>query len=129
MCILGYSGKVTKNTLLSTIKNFGPEYKVVADIIVHSAGRGWQNIIHFTSSRNDFVIDCCNIEDRAPAIFYHSSGILRLAGAVGSRTYYFDYNIILEKWYNIKIVQEQKNKRVSELLNTLYITLFYMGQR
>ena len=96
---------------------------MVIDIIVHSASTRWSNIIHFTSSG----ADCCNIEDRAPAIFYNSNGILRIASAVGSGTYYKDINIDLEKWYQIEIVQTKKNGKVSEyiiiitklLLNTL----------
>ena len=110
MFCAGYSGKVTKNNYISTIGSFGPEYRVVVDIIVHSVGSGWQNIIHFTSSE----VDCCSIGDRNPAIFYHSSGKLRIAGAVGSKTYYFDLMIDLQKWYHIEIVQQKKNEKVRE---------------
>ena len=38
---LGYSGIVTKNNQISTIDNWGPEYTVAVDIIVHSAVTGF----------------------------------------------------------------------------------------
>ena len=38
---LGYSGIVTKNNQISTIDNWGPEYTVAVDIIVHSAVKGF----------------------------------------------------------------------------------------
>ena len=98
---------VTKNNQIATIYTIGPEYSVVIDIIVHSAYTRWSNIIHFTSSG----ADCCDIGDRAPAIFYqpltNSNGILRIGSAVGFRTHYVDYNIDLEKWYHIEIIQIQ----------------------
>jgi len=104
----GFSGTVTRNNQISTIDIFGPEYRVVIDINVRSACTRWSNIIHFTSSG----ADCCDIGDRVLAIFYQpltkSNGILRIGSAVGFRTHYVDYNIDLEKWYHIEIIQIQK---------------------
>ena len=43
MFILGYSGTVTIKTEIATIANWGPEYRVAVDIMVHSAGSDWSN--------------------------------------------------------------------------------------
>ena len=109
---LGYSGTVTRNTLIATIANWGPEYRVEVDIMVHSAGLGYSSILHFTSTGSD----CCNVENRVPAIYYHSDGRLLIASAVnetGNQHIWFK-NIDLEKWYHIKIVQAIENGKVRE---------------
>ena len=115
MFILGYSGNVTKNTLIGTFANWGPEYRVAVDIMVHSAGTvneyGYSNILHFTSSGSD----CCNIGDRVPIIFYQKSGLFVIASGVNENgNYQVNYNMNLNKWYHIEIVQAKKNGKVRE---------------
>ena len=112
MCITGYSGNVIRNNLLSTIDTFGPEYRVAVDIKVHSgvgAVSGWSHIIRFTSTSSN----CCNVGDRVPGIFYHSSGKLQVDNAVNGNGHYFiEYDIDLEKWYHVEIVQAQRDGKV-----------------
>ena len=99
------------------------------DIIVHSdetgsaGGSGWSNIICFTSTG-----DRCNFIERAPAIWYHSAGKLRICSALPEITgnnlweglniyealYYKDHSIDLNKWYHIEITQEKKYEKVRE---------------
>ena len=106
---LGYSGNVTKNNLIATISNFGHEYTVMFDIIVHSAGINWINILRFTSTDNN----CCNIGDRIPAIFYNNDGYLLIDSAVNEKgNHGVTYDIDLEKWYHIEIVQKTENGQV-----------------
>ena len=107
---LGYSGSVTTNNQIATIANFGPEYKVVLDIMVHSnASSVWSSILRFTSTDSD----CCNIGDRIPAIFYNSDGYLLIDSAVNEKgNKGVTYDIDLEKWYHIEIVQETENGQV-----------------
>ena len=114
MFILGYSGNVTRNTTIGTLANWGPEYRVKVEVIVHSAHSGWSNILHFTSTGSN----CCNIGDRVPAIFYHSEGILSISSAVNEDgDYGLRTNIDLKKWYHIEIVQKTENGKVREYHN------------
>ena len=54
--------------------------------------------------------------DRAPAIFYNKAGYLHFTNAVnGNRNYAFNYDIELNKLYQIEIVQEEKNGKVGKL--------------
>ena len=106
--ILGYSGTVTRNKKIATIPNFGPEYRVVISVTVHSAGSGWSNILHFTTGGN-----CCNLGDRIPAIFHHSNGFFQITSAVGAKgNDRFNYNIELNKEYYIEITQITINGKV-----------------
>merc|ERR1712141_950623 len=77
----------------------------------------WSNIIHFTSSG----ADCCDIGDRVLAIFYqpltNSNGILRIGSAVGFGTHYVDYNIYLERWYHIEIIQTKSGGKFYYTVN------------
>ena len=111
---LGYSGTVRKNDQIATIANWGPEYRVKVEVIVHSAHSGWSNILHFTSTGSN----CCNIGDRVPAIFLRpGGGSLHITNAVGDNgNYWFDHNIEMGKSYEIEIVQEKTNGKVRECL-------------
>ena len=87
-------------------------------VIVHSAGSGWSSILHFTSTGSD----CCNIGDRVPAIFYNSDGRLLIESAVDEKgNKRAAYDIDLEKWYHIEIVQAVENGKVRENIFTLII--------
>ena len=112
MFFLGYSGTVRKNDQIATIANWGPEYRVKVEVIVHSAHSGWSNILHFTSTGSN----CCNIGDRVPAIFLRpGGGALTITNAVGANgNYHFDYNIEIGKSYYIEMVQENTNGKVGE---------------
>ena len=113
---LGYSGTVTRNKLISTINKFGPQYSVVFDVIVNSAGKGWSSIIRFTSTDNN----CCNHGDRVPAVFYNSDGFLYITSSVNDiGNYGFNYDIDLKKWYHIEIVQANKNGKVKNIIITI----------
>ena len=46
--------------------------------------------------------------------------MLRIASAIGSGTNYKDYEIDLEKWYQIGIVQKKINGKVSEYNQILF---------
>ena len=82
--------------------------------MVNSAGSGWSSILRFTSTNNN----CCNIGDRIPAIFYNSEGFLSISSAVNEDgDYYLRYDIDLEKWYHIEIVQKTENGKVREYHN------------
>ena len=112
MTILGYSETVRKNNQIATIANWGPEYRVKVEVIVHSAHSEYSNILHFTSTGSD----CCNIGDRVPAIFlYPGRGRLHITNSVGANgNSYVDYNIQMGKSYDIEIVQENTNGKVRE---------------
>ena len=56
--------------------------------------------------------------DRIPAIFYNSTGYLRIVNAVDKNAdYYVNFNIDFEKWYHIEIAQTKMNGKVSEIYN------------
>ena len=80
------------------------------DIIVHSAGSGWQSILRFTSTDGN----CCNIGDRVHAIFYKSDGFISIISSVsGDGNYNVRHNVDLNKWYRIEITQKvKKNGKV-----------------
>jgi len=110
----GYSGTVTKNNQIATIANFGPEYRVAVDIMVHSASSVWNSILRFTSTGGD----CCNVGDRIPAIFYNSGGHLLIESAVNERGNYGPtYGIDLEEWYHIEIFQTILNGKFYYIVN------------
>ena len=123
MFILGYSGNVTRNTLIGTLANWGPEYRVAVDIMVHSAGStgvyGYSNILHFTAGADD-KRRRPKIGERVPAIFYHRKPETRLiffhictsVGTNGNSC--FNYDIEFNKEYHIDIVQAKKNGKVRE---------------
>jgi len=118
VCKKGYSGTVIRNTLIATIDNWGPEYRVAVDIMVHSAGTvndyGYSSILHCTSSGSD----CCNIGARIPAIFYHRSGYFHITSGVNENgNYQVNYNMNLNKWYHIEIVQANKNGKFYYTVN------------
>ena len=97
---------------------------MVLDIIVHSFGSGWSNILRFTSTD----VDCCNIGHRVPAIFYNSDGYLHITNAIhqnGNKA--IDYDIDLEKWYRIVLAQwkDYNDGRVREYF--LIISISYYG--
>ena len=121
MFFIGYSGTVTRDTLIATIANWGPEYRVAVDIMVHSAGstdiHGYSNILHFTAGANDWG---SKLGERVPAIFYHRKPETRLiffhicttVGTNGNSC--FNYDIEFNKEYHIEIVQANKNGKVRE---------------
>ena len=84
----------------------------MVDLIVHSNHENtWSNILRFTASD----VDCCNIGDRIPAIFYNSKeGYLLIDSAVGDKgNRGLQYNIDLEQWYHIVIEQIENNREVN----------------
>ena len=77
--------------------------------MVHSAGSGVSSILRFTSTDSN----CCNVGDRVPAIFYKSDGQLLIYSAVDEKgNKRASYDIDLEKWYHIEIVQAIENGKV-----------------
>lgn len=136
-----YSGIVRRNNQISTIDTWGTEYTVTVDIIVHSvetesAVTGWSNILCFTSTDGDR----CNFGDRAPAIWYHSAGFLRIRSArpkitdvepddvrwyYTQKMLYEDHSIDLNKWYTIEIIQEKKNGKFYYSINLNGEEIFY----
>ena len=85
--------------------------------MVHSAVHGYSSILHFTSTGSD----CCNVENRVPAVYYHSDGRLLIASAVNEKgnQHISFHNINLEKWYHIEIVQAIENGKVREYTGCL----------
>ena len=54
--------------------------------------------------------------DRAPAIFYNKAGFLHFTNACnGDKNYAFNYDIELNRLYQIEIAQEEKNGKVGKL--------------
>ena len=109
----GYSGTVKPNNLLSTLETWGPEYTVVVDIIVHSAGTEpnseWLSILRFANGHGD--ID--DSGQRVPAILYNINGFLQISNG----DYYVTPTIDLNKCYHIEIKMERSiysNWKVSE---------------
>ena len=118
MFILGYSGNVTRNTLIGTLANWGPEYRVAVDIMVHSAGStgvyGYSNILHFTAGADDWS---SKLGERVPLIHYHRKpeSIFHICSTVGTNgNSCFNYDIEFNKEYHIEIVQANKNGKVRE---------------
>ena len=100
------------NNAIATMNNWGPEYRVMVDLIVHSNHENtWSNILRFTATDED----CCNIGDRIPALFYNSKeGYLLIDSAVGDKgNRGLRYNIDLEEWYHIEIKQTENDGEVS----------------
>ena len=125
MGVSGYSGTVTKNTQIATIDNWGPEYRVEFDIMVHSAGKGFQSIFQFTTIGKNTV----NIGDHVPTIlfYYSTGGYLRIVSAVNEKGYYQrDHSIDLKKWYHIEIVQAKKNGKVRYYHYNLLLFKYYI---
>ena len=118
MFILGYSGNVTRNTLIGTLANWGPEYRVAVDIMVHSAGSTakyeWSNILHFTAGADDWG---SKLGERVPLIHYHRKpeSVFHICSTVGTNgNSCFNYDIEFNKEYHIEIVQANKNGKVRE---------------
>ena len=99
---------VTRNKKIATIPNWGPEYRLTVSIMVNSAGVGWQNILHFMSTKGDSF----NIGDRIPAILYENGRLLIRNAVSDNGNYGTNYDIDLEKWYHIEIVQAKRNGKV-----------------
>ena len=115
---LGYSGSVRKNDQIATIANWGPEYRVAVDIMVHSAGStgvyGYSNILHFTAGADDWL---SKLGERVPAIYYHRNpeSVFHICSTVGTNgNSCFNYDIEFNKEYHIEIVQANKNGKVRE---------------
>merc|ERR1711953_252238 len=118
---IGYSGNVTRNILIGTLANWGPEYRVAGDIMVHSAGStgvyGYSNILHFTAGADDWG---SKIGERVPAIFYYHKpeSCFHICSTVGTDgNSCFDYNIEFNKEYHIDIVQAKKNGKFYYTVN------------
>ena len=57
------------------------------------------------------------MEDRNPAIFYHSIGFLEIANNYYyAYNYNINFNIDFKKWYHIEIAQTKKNGKVIKRL-------------
>merc|ERR1711953_1621113 len=118
---IGYSGNVTRNTTIGTLANWGPEYRVSVDIMVHSAGStdvyGYSNILHFTAGADDWT---SKLGERIPAIYYHRNpeSVFHICSTVGTNgNSCFDYNIEFNKEYHIDIVQAKKNGKFYYTVN------------
>merc|ERR1711953_1588592 len=118
---IGYSGNVTRNTTIGTLANWGPEYRVAVDIMVHSAGStdvyGYSNILHFTAGADDWT---SKLGERIPAIYYHRNpeSVFHICSTVGTNgNSCFDYNIEFNKEYHIEFVQANKNGKFYYTVN------------
>ena len=72
----------------------------------------WAELLRFTSTGDH---DCCDIGDRAPAIFTHRDGYLHIAtqiGKYGNRVR--DITIQKNRWYSLELSQYKFHDEVRE---------------
>ena len=71
----------------------------------------WAELLRFTSTGDH---DCCDIGDRAPAIFTHRDGYLHIAtqiGKYGNRVR--DITIQKNRWYSLELSQYKLHDKVT----------------
>ena len=73
----------------------------------------WAELLRFTSTGDH---DCCDIGDRAPAIFTHKDGYLHITtqiGKYGNRVR--DVTIQKSRWYSLELSQYKFYDKVTQL--------------
>ena len=73
----------------------------------------WAELLRFTSTGDH---DCCDIGDRAPAIFTHRDGYLHITtqiGKYGNRVR--DITIQKNRWYSLELSQYRFHDEVTQL--------------
>ena len=114
----GKNGIIERNHQLATIDEWGPFFKITFDLIIYSNIDsnidGWSSVLAFRG--NGAVDDASNYGDRVPAIFYNNiEGYLLFANSVnGDPNFNIIHYIELNRLYNIKITQKEKDGQVSE---------------
>ena len=119
--MLGLSGVLKKNTEITTISSWGPQFRVSFDLKINSLASGnrggWSSVLSFKKdggARNNGQLG-----DRIPAIFMNKKGFLLFSSSVNrNRNYNFKpYSIKLKKWYSIALAQTWENGKVRETEN------------
>ena len=100
--------KVKRNSQVGTIKSWGPTSRVSVDLIINSFGRGFKNILSFTTGNN-----CCKSGDRVPSIFSHPTLGLHIVSSKNGKLYSFNYKgVKAKKKFNLVIEQASINEEV-----------------
>ncbi|XP_065656181.1 uncharacterized protein LOC100198541 [Hydra vulgaris] len=94
----------TRGKLVTILKLMQKDYSVSFDLNPTSFSKGWKNVIHFTTGRNNVYYG-----DRNPGVWFHKSGTgsLHICSAISrnrnrcKNTYPLQSN----KWHSIKILQ------------------------
>ena len=72
----------------------------------------WAELLRLTTTDND----CCNIGDRAPAIFTHKDGYLHIRTQIGNNGNRAWYVTIQEnRWYTLEMSQYKLHDKVTQL--------------
>ena len=96
-----FQGFVKRNNEIGRINGtWGPFFRISFDLIIHSfvkgkGKQGWSSVLAF---------------DKKPSVDLNKNGELRIF--FQQRKYSFISNVELNKWYNISIEQNPKNKKV-----------------
>ena len=103
----GLSGVVEKDNEIGTIESWGPHFRVSFEMIIKSfVGAKWTNILSFKG--NGATSHCCQLGDRAPAIFLQNKEkyLLFSHSVNGNGNYAYTYRgLQLNKWYKITVEQ------------------------
>ena len=95
--------EIKKGQLLKEFEDWGPYFKVEADITVNKATPAeCCNVFHFTANDNN----CCDHGDRIPFLFINEAGHFHVSSSVnGNGNYYQNYEYELGKKYHMVIQQ------------------------
>ena len=100
---------ISNNKSLATITEWGEEFGLDFELYVESFTPGWTELLRVTSTENGGG----SPGDRIPAVFIKDGKMgVRTQGQIGKGTFGKNFNINLQTWTRVKIIQVQvENKK------------------